>query len=67
MEKNDTSAEHLLAMLIEAIDYAYLKTDGKYGPLSVIVADKVRYIKKVHNAGGGTISDFQKLITIEEE
>ena len=32
-------------LLIDAIDHAYLKTDGTYGELSYEVSDKVKYLK----------------------
>ena len=38
--------KNYLEMLLEAISYAYYKTDGTYGSLSPVVADKVRYINK---------------------
>ena len=34
-----------LYLLIDAIDHAYLKTDGTYGDLSYEVSDKVKYLK----------------------
>lgn len=40
------SARELLDMLLEAIDYSFLKTDGSYDKsLTYPVIDKVRYIK----------------------
>ena len=32
-------------LLIDAIDHAYLQTDGTYGELSYEVSDKVKYLK----------------------
>lgn len=34
-------------LLLDAIDYAYLKTDGTYGDLAFVVADKVEYLKSL--------------------
>ena len=34
-------------LLIDAIDHAYLKTDGTYGDLSYEVSDKVKYLKSI--------------------
>jgi len=36
----------LLSLLIDAIDYCYLSTDGTYNNLALPVQDKVRYLKK---------------------
>jgi hypothetical protein len=36
-----------LWLLIDAIDHAYLQTNGTYGGLSYEVADKVNYLKQV--------------------
>lgn len=36
-----------LWLLIDAIDHAYLQTDGTYGELSYEVSDKVNYLKQV--------------------
>ena len=33
-------------LLIDAIDHAYLQTDGTYGELSYEVSDQVKYLKK---------------------
>lgn len=33
-------------LLIDAIDYAYLQTDGSYGDLSPVVSDKIRFLKE---------------------
>lgn len=35
-----------LWLLIDAIDHAYLQTDGTYGELSYEVSDKVKYLKR---------------------
>jgi len=43
----DTSDTNLLDMLLEAINYAYMQLDGKYGSLSYVVSDKVKYIERV--------------------
>jgi hypothetical protein len=43
----DTSDTHLLDMLLEAINYVYKQLDGKYGNLSYVVSDKVKYIERV--------------------
>lgn len=34
-------------LILDAIDYAYLKTDGTYGDLALVVADKVEYLKSL--------------------
>ncbi len=39
------SMDEQLYLLIDAIDHAYLKTDGTYGDLSYEVSDKVKYLK----------------------
>jgi hypothetical protein len=36
-----------LWLLIDAIDHAYLQTDGTYGELSYEVSDQVNYLKQV--------------------
>lgn len=36
-------------LLLDAIDYAYLKTDGTYGDLALVVADKVEYLKSLRH------------------
>ena len=46
-EQPEVDCHHLLSLLIEAIDYSFLKTDGTYdGDLSYPVIDKVCYVKK---------------------
>lgn len=45
--QEDTSDTHLLDMLLEAINYVYKQLDGKYGNLSYVVSDKVKYIERV--------------------
>jgi hypothetical protein len=34
-----------MKLLLDAIDHAYLQTDGTYGELSYEVSDKVKYLK----------------------
>lgn len=46
MNKSD---RELLWMLIDAIDYVYLRTDGSYIDLSPVVTDKLNYIKSILN------------------
>ena len=36
-----------LWLLIEAIDYAYLQTDGNYKDLAYVVSDQVKYLKRL--------------------
>lgn len=36
--------------LLDAIDYAYLKTDGTYGDLNNLVADQVEFIKSMRKS-----------------
>ena len=36
-------------LLLDAIDYAYLQTDGTYGDLALVVADKVEYLKSLRH------------------
>ena len=36
-----------LNLLLDAIDHAYLQTDGIYGDLSYEVSDKVEYLKSL--------------------
>ena len=51
MEKKDFSDRDMLNLLIEAIDYSFLQTDGTYDKvLTYPVIDKVRFIKKVLNS-----------------
>jgi hypothetical protein len=45
--QEDKSDTHLLDMLLEAINYVYKQLDGKYGNLSYVVSDKVKYIERV--------------------
>ena len=46
--KKDFSDRDILNMLLEAIDYSFLRTDGTYNKeLTYPVIDKVRFIKKV--------------------
>lgn len=45
--QEDKSDAHLLDMLLEAINYVYKQLDGKYGNLSYVVSDKVKYIERV--------------------
>lgn len=33
-------------LLIDAIDYVYLQTDGSYRDLSPVVSDKIRFLKE---------------------
>ena len=51
MEKKDFSDRDMLNLLIEAIDYSFLRTDGTYDKaLTYPVIDKVRFIKKALNS-----------------
>ena len=51
MTKKDFSDRDMLNLLIEAIDYSFLRTDGTYDKaLTYPVIDKVRFIKKVLNS-----------------
>ena len=43
------SDRELLWILIDAIDYVYLQTDGSYIDLAPVVTDKLNYIKSVLN------------------
>lgn len=46
-KKQKHTDRELLEMLVEAIDYSFLKTNGEYDKsLTYPVIDKVRYIKK---------------------
>lgn len=36
-----------LNLILDAIDHAYLQTDGSYGDLSYEVIDKARYLKSL--------------------
>lgn len=45
--QEDKSDTHLLDMLLDAINYTYKQLDGKYGNLSYVVSDKVKYIERV--------------------
>lgn len=36
-------------LLLDAIDYAYLKTDGTYGDLALAVVDKVEHLKSLRH------------------
>lgn len=50
MTKKDFSDRDMLNLLLEAIDYSFLRTDGTYNKeLAYPVIDKVRFIKKVLN------------------
>ena len=50
MTKKDFSDRDMLNLLLEAIDYSFLRTDGTYDKvLTYPVIDKVRFIKKVLN------------------
>ena len=50
MKKKDFSDRDMLNLLLEAIDYSFLRTDGTYNKaLTYPVIDKVRFIKKVLN------------------
>ena len=50
MKKKDFSDRDMLTLLIEAIDYSFLRTDGTYDKaLTYPVIDKVRFIKKILN------------------
>ena len=50
MAKKDFSDRDMLNLLLEAIDYSFLRTDGTYDKASTYpVIDKVRFIKKVLN------------------
>ena len=47
MKKKDFSDRDMLNLLIEAIDYSFLRTDGTYRKeLTYPVIDKVNFIKK---------------------
>ena len=47
MAKKDFSDRDMLNLLLEAIDYSFLQTDGTYNKtLTYPVIDKVRFIKK---------------------
>ena len=51
MKKKDLSDRDILNLLLEAIDYSFLQTDGTYDKaLTYPVIDKVRFIKKVLNS-----------------
>lgn len=46
-EKDHQQTKELLKMLLEAIDYSFAQTDGKYDlTLTYPVIDKVKYIKQ---------------------
>ena len=50
MTKKGFSDRDMLNLLLEAIDYSFLRTDGTYDKaLTYPVIDKVRFIKKVLN------------------
>lgn len=50
MAKKGFSDRDMLNLLLEAIDYSFLRTDGTYDKaLTYPVIDKVRFIKKVLN------------------
>lgn len=50
MAKKGFSDRDMLNLLLEAIDYSFLRTDGTYNKaLTYPVIDKVRFIKKVLN------------------
>ena len=50
MKQKDFSDRDMLNLLLEAIDYSFLRTDGTYNKaLTYPVIDKVRFIKKVLN------------------
>lgn len=50
MTKKEFSDRDMLNLLLEAIDYSFLRTDGTYDKaLTYPVIDKVRFIKKVLN------------------
>jgi hypothetical protein len=36
-------------LILDAIDHAYLETNGGYGDLSIEVVDKVKYLKKLRS------------------
>lgn len=38
-------------LLIDAIDYVYLQTDGSYRDLSPVVSDKIRFLKETMSTG----------------
>ena len=50
MAKKGFSDRDMLNLLLEAIDYSFLRTDGTYDKaLTYPVIDKVRFIKKLLN------------------
>ena len=50
MTKKNFSDRDMLNLLLEAIDYSFLRIDGTYDKaLTYPVIDKVRFIKKVLN------------------
>ena len=51
MTKKEFSDRDMLNLLLEAIDYSFLRTDVTYNKeLTYPVIDKVRFIKKVLNS-----------------
>lgn len=46
-EWKDERASELIDLLLDAIDHAYLQTNGSYGDLALEVADKVEYLKTI--------------------
>lgn len=51
MKKKDFSDRDMLNLLIEAIDYSFLRTDGTYRKeLTYPVIDKVNFIKRHLNS-----------------
>lgn len=46
-EWKDKQCSELIDLLLDAIDYAYLQTNGSYGDLALVVADKVEYLKNL--------------------